>query len=84
MTREYPDVWRVFQNLQQASQELHLLAFQRCAARATSDMDAASKRQRVTADDQPADGGCRPSRRRTLSVEVTANINAIEGIDLSD
>ncbi|WP_416668626.1 ferritin-like domain-containing protein [Egbenema bharatensis] len=32
-TRDYPDVQRVFLNLQQASQENHLPAFQRCAER---------------------------------------------------
>ncbi|MGK7951119.1 MAG: DUF2202 domain-containing protein [Xenococcaceae cyanobacterium] len=33
LTSEYPDVRRVFLNLQRASQENHLSAFQRCAAR---------------------------------------------------
>jgi len=33
MTEEYPDVQRVFLNLQRASQENHLRAFQRCAQR---------------------------------------------------
>jgi hypothetical protein len=33
MTTDYPDVQRVFQNLQRASQQNHLPAFQRCAAR---------------------------------------------------
>ena len=31
LTQEYPDVQRVFLNLQRASQENHLPAFQRCA-----------------------------------------------------
>jgi hypothetical protein len=34
MTADYPDVQRVFRNLQRASQENHLPAFQRWAARA--------------------------------------------------
>ena len=33
LTQEYPDVQRVFLNLQRASQENHLRAFQRCAER---------------------------------------------------
>jgi len=33
MTEAYPDVQRVFLNLQRASQENHLRAFQRCAQR---------------------------------------------------
>ncbi|MEM8832493.1 MAG: DUF2202 domain-containing protein [Cyanobacteria bacterium P01_G01_bin.19] len=33
LTSEYPDVQRVFLNLQRASQENHLPAFQRCAER---------------------------------------------------
>jgi rubrerythrin len=35
LTSEYPDVQRVFLNLQRASQENHLRAFQRCAERYT-------------------------------------------------
>ncbi|WP_017306174.1 ferritin-like domain-containing protein [Spirulina subsalsa] len=35
-TRDYPDVQRVFLNLQWASQNNHLRAFQRCAARGNS------------------------------------------------
>jgi hypothetical protein len=35
MTVDYPDVQRVFLNLQRASQQNHLQAFQRCAARKT-------------------------------------------------
>jgi len=34
MTTAYPDVQRVFRQLQRASQENHLRAFQRCASRA--------------------------------------------------
>jgi hypothetical protein len=33
MTEEYPDVQRVFMNLQRASQQNHLRAFQRCVQR---------------------------------------------------
>lgn len=33
LTKEYPDVQQVFLNLQRASQENHLPAFQRCAER---------------------------------------------------
>ncbi|MDY6899434.1 MAG: DUF2202 domain-containing protein [Cyanobacteriota bacterium] len=36
ITPEYPDVQRVFLNLQRASQENHLPAFQRCAERSGS------------------------------------------------
>ena len=35
LTSDYPDVQRVFLNLQRASQENHLPAFQRCAERST-------------------------------------------------
>jgi hypothetical protein len=35
MTADYPDVGQVFRNLQRASQQNHLPAFQRCAMRGT-------------------------------------------------
>ena len=36
LTPKYPDVQQVFLNLQRASQENHLRAFQRCAEKSTS------------------------------------------------
>jgi hypothetical protein len=42
MTADYPEVQRVFQNLQRASQQHHLPAFQRCAARENPDVTGAN------------------------------------------
>lgn len=47
MTEGYPDVQRVFLNLQRASQENHLPAFQRCVQRsANTDIHGGQKRWR--------------------------------------
>jgi hypothetical protein len=46
MTVEYPDVQRVFRQLQWASQENHLPAFQRCAARSQGAFGAGDRGDR--------------------------------------
>lgn len=45
LTEEYPDVQRVFLNLQRASQENHLPAFERCAARPNTNFGRGKGRQ---------------------------------------
>ena len=46
LTPEYPDVQRVFLNLQRASQENHLPAFQRCTERSGNSNFGQGKRRR--------------------------------------
>ena len=74
MTADYPDVQRVFHNLQQASQQNHLRAFQRCAARQTlvspepkSHAAAGQASQRVKASTPGCQGQGRRRRRRGRS-----------------
>ena len=45
---QHPDILRVFRNLQEASQERHLRAFQRCARRGSRRGDTARSRQAPT------------------------------------
>jgi hypothetical protein len=60
-TRDYPDVQRVFLNLQRVSQTRHLPAFQRCAVRGSASFGSRGGRGGCGQQHQGHRHGCRPS-----------------------
>jgi hypothetical protein len=74
MTADYPDVQQVFRNLQRASQENHLPAFQRCVARTTPGAVGSA-----WGEPQTVAGGFRARGCGTFPQEATSGEASIRG-----